>query len=368
MITKFNIRLNIDETGDINLQRCFHDAYGSFPLCYSPYVFQDNKDMGDDYNQDKLDFDIDQFKIDLFNELSNYFTLKTINYKLCETWNFKYIGFSNIEKNHLVCYFNNTKDFFIFYDLESEDVAMKIANEVFVNTFIKNLKRKEEPKNTINLLTAGNAGFELVGQEIAPIILDINQNFNDDFHPVNEIINNSIEENKSGLIILHGKQGTGKTTYIRHLVNTHNRKFILLNNAVMNSFTDPQFIKFLSNQKDSIIIVEDCEQLLKDRKEKSFKNCISSVLNITDGIYSDILKIKIIATFNTDITNIDPALLRKGRLIAKYDFQELSLEKTNNLLKSLNLPESNEPLTLADIYNNEDMSFSDTNCRVTIGL
>ena len=38
-----------------------------------------------------------------------------------------------------------------------------------------------------------------------------------------EIENFLLEDNKSGLIILHGKQGTGKTTYIRHLINLGNR-------------------------------------------------------------------------------------------------------------------------------------------------
>jgi ATP-dependent 26S proteasome regulatory subunit len=72
---------------------------------------------------------------------------------------------------------------------------------------------------------------------------------------------------------------------------------------------------------------------------------------MTDGLYSDILNIKIIATFNSDMTSIDKALLRDGRLISKYEFKELSIDKTNTLLKELGKGESDKPLTLAEIYN-----------------
>ena len=35
---------------------------------------------------------------------------------------------------------------------------------------------------------------------------------------------------------------------------------------------------------------------------------------------------QIIATFNCDLTTIDPALLRKGRLIANYEFNKLDVK------------------------------------------
>ena len=73
-----------------------------------------------------------------------------------------------------------------------------------------------------------------------------------------------------------------------------------------------------------------------------------------DGLLSDVFNIKIIATFNEDIKKVDDALLRKGRLIYRYEFKELSVEKTNKLLKSLKINhEATEPMTLADIFNFE---------------
>ena len=67
---------------------------------------------------------------------------------------------------------------------------------------------------------------------------------------------------------------------------------------------------------------------------------------MTDGLLANALKTKFICTFNTGLDKIDEALLRKGRLKLKYEFEKLDLEKTKALC-----PEAKEPMTLADIYN-----------------
>jgi hypothetical protein len=62
---------------------------------------------------------------------------------------------------------------------------------------------------------------------------------------------------------------------------------------------------------------------------------------------------QIIATFNCDLTKIDPALLRKGRLIANYEFNKLDLESSKILSDKLGFGTESiiEPMTLAEIYN-----------------
>jgi hypothetical protein len=47
------------------------------------------------------------------------------------------------------------------------------------------------------------------------------------------------------------------------------------------------------------------------------------------------LNLQIICTFNTDLTNVDEALLRKGRLIAKYEFKALAEQKSQALSNDL---------------------------------
>mgnify|MGYP006892816854 FL=1 len=65
---------------------------------------------------------------------------------------------------------------------------------------------------------------------------------------------------------------------------------------------------------------------------------------------------QIIATFNCDLASIDPALLRKGRLIANYEFNKLDIESAKTLSDKLGFGRDSvtEPMTLAEIYNQGD--------------
>ena len=95
------------------------------------------------------------------------------------------------------------------------------------------------------------------------------------------------------------------------------------------------------------------------------------LLNITDGLLGECLGIQIIATFNTHVSNIDKALLRKGRLIGLYEFKPLSIQKSKILLEENGNTNSEikQPMTLADIYNTEQTEFSfNNNKRASIGF
>jgi len=80
---------------------------------------------------------------------------------------------------------------------------------------------------------------------------------------------------------------------------------------------------------------------------------------MTDGLLGDGLQLKFICTFNAPIKDIDKALLRKGRLIAKYNFGKLETEKVNRLIMTQNLPmpKAEAPMSLADIFNYQEQGF-----------
>jgi ATP-dependent 26S proteasome regulatory subunit len=89
-----------------------------------------------------------------------------------------------------------------------------------------------------------------------------------------------------------------------------------------------------------------------NREENRFGGAIANILNMSDGLMSDIFNVKFLCTFNTDIDNIDDALLRPGRCYNKYEFKELCEEKTAKLLnKQGHTPKVVKPMTLANIYN-----------------
>lgn len=54
-------------------------------------------------------------------------------------------------------------------------------------------------------------------------------------------------------------------------------------------------------------------------------SAVSSLLNLSDGILSDILKTSVIVTYNCPKQDVDDALKRKGRLQMDYEFSALSI-------------------------------------------
>lgn len=189
---------------------------------------------------------------------------------------------------------------------------------------------------------------------------DLELHYGEGFTDFDEkLIARLIEKNK-GIVMLHGQPGTGKTHYIRRLLQRLSRskkRVILIPKYVLSSLESPDFNQFmLSNFVDQkvIFIIEDSESVITKRTDDGGgrSHLVSTILNITDGILNDIFNIQVILTFNTDLSSIDDALLRKGRLMAKYKFESLSRQQAEKLAKVLKvvLPSDKNIFTLADIY------------------
>ena len=200
--------------------------------------------------------------------------------------------------------------------------------------------------------------------------LDVAKNYNDNFQHENRKIEEFIkQDDEAGLLILHGEKGTGKSTYIRYLISTNpEKKFVYVPSGMVGILSQPNFSSFLMTLQNHIIILEDCEDAIKDRKANGTPAAVSLLLNLTDGLLSDGLGLKFICTFNDDVKNIDEALLRKGRLVSKYEFDLLDTDKANKLLEELYMekyengeydtyPQTNKPLSLANIYHFYDDSY-----------
>jgi ATP-dependent 26S proteasome regulatory subunit len=160
-----------------------------------------------------------------------------------------------------------------------------------------------------------------------------------------------------GIVMFHGPPGTGKTNYIRRLlpIFTKNKKrVIIIPKNILEEVESPTFSTFMVsnfNNSKAVFIIEDAESIIAKRDESGSRSqVISTLLNISDGILNDLYKIQVILTFNTDLQNIDEALLRKGRLIAKHEFGHLSKETAKELCDNLGVSVPSCELTLANIY------------------
>ena len=230
-------------------------------------------------------------------------------------------------------------------------------------------QRKDTQTPKISLLVSTMHGFEIKSMEISRPKLNIEDNYNDDFLPIHQtIIKRLSKKNDKGLVLLHGKPGTGKTSYIRYLISILKKEVIFLPPNMAGAITSPGLISILIDNPNSVFVIEDAENIVIDR-ERNGHSPVSALLNISDGLLSDCLNIQIICSFNTDISKVDSALMRKGRLIAKYEFKELEVPKANALSRKLGFQTTiHSPVTLTAIYNQEEMEFQQKRQVNTIGF
>lgn len=239
-----------------------------------------------------------------------------------------------------------------------------------VTALMKKCRSRERKKEfEINLITRGSYGLELTTMDIKKSKLNIDLMYNDDFAEVDKVICKRLNAKKDkGIVLLHGLPGTGKTTYIRNLIGRVKKKILFLPPGVAGHITDPDFVNILIENPESIVIIEDAENIIMDRS-LSGDSSVSNLLNISDGLLSDFLSVQLICTFNTHISKVDSALLRKGRLIAKYEFGKLSQTKAQKLSDSLQRTVSiAEPMTISEIYNQEVKSFVSDYASTRIGF
>lgn len=219
-------------------------------------------------------------------------------------------------------------------------------------------ERKKSVKQEINLIVRGGEGLELKPMEIKKSKLDLSLLYEDDFAGIDALLCKRLNQNDDkGIVLLHGLPGTGKTTYLRHLIGRIKKRILFLSPGVAGNLTDPVFLQLLIDNPNTVIIIEDAENIIMDRRMNS-GSAVSNLLNISDGLLADFLNVQLICTFNSSVTMVDHALMRKGRLIAKYEFGRLSVEKAQALSHHFGFTrEITTPMTIAEIRNQNEQAF-----------
>jgi hypothetical protein len=250
------------------------------------------------------------------------------------------------------------------------NASPKDFNEV-TSHFTPLAKTRKERENNIALVIQTNRGYDTTTFELPKQKLDIELGYGKGFKPIHEKIIGKLNEPKSkGLVLLHGTPGTGKTHYLKYLASKIKSKRVLFIPPFLADFiTSPEMTPFLIQNAGSVLFIEDAERVITDRNNGG-GNGVSNILNITDGILSDILNIQIVATFNMDKAKIDSALLRKGRLIAEHKFDALPIEDAQALINHLGYEHTaDKPMTLTEIYNLSEVEYkSEDKSRPTIGF
>jgi hypothetical protein len=168
-----------------------------------------------------------------------------------------------------------------------------------------------------------------------------------------------LTQRRSGVSVLFGPPGCGKTTYLRALMAKLLDRcvFYYLPISEFEVLSNPRFVGFWlqesrrHQEKHKLAILEDAEELLLPRDGDS-RARVSNLLNVGDGFLGDHLRLQIIATTNVPMQNLDPAITRPGRLMAAREFPRMNRASALRLAAAKGiaaLPEQ-EDYSLAEIY------------------
>ena len=260
----------------------------------------------------------------------------------------------------------DTVNICVYYTKTLDSDVIELSDKI--NKFI--VEEEDEECSPIYLIVHTRSGFDLEEFDIKNPKIDLELNYGKEFLEVSDKIKTELTKKKNqGLVLLHGEPGTGKTTYIKWLVSQvgKDKKVVFVPPYLTESITSPEFIPFLASIPDSILVIEDAERVVSDRISGNGSSIgVSNILNMTDGILGDIMNIQIVCSFNMNRNKIDPALLRKGRLIAEHKFDSLDKDASNKLIEHLKIDfKTDKPMTLAQIYNiNEEEFLTKENTKI----
>lgn len=144
--------------------------------------------------------------------------------------------------------------------------------------------------------------------------------------------------------IFHGEPGNGKTSLIRALASDFDMNICLLS---LSEMTDKSLRAAINSApSNSIIAIEDFDGSFAVKKRKSNPEAeeslfdaleapltLSGVLNVLDGIVS--LDGNIIILTTNHIENIDPAILREGRIDKKIELPKIDSESVKEYFEGI---------------------------------
>jgi hypothetical protein len=245
---------------------------------------------------------------------------------------------------------------FTTFDVKSNRFSVLIAapkNEefflVFEEWFKKNSTQKTKSKGKVFMLTSTPQGIQTVAVGFAAVPLMLSHYESQAQEKIVRVAKNLKEQWPDGrLTILEGPPGCGKTFLVRSLIaEVPDANFIFVPPSLVRSLGDPSFTSALLAMRDpdadnedflysgpTVLICEDADDILLSRGSDNMSS-ISSLLNLTAGILSDVVDIRIIATTNADKNKIDPAALRNGRLSEYVKVGPLPLEQATSVLNEL---------------------------------
>jgi len=220
-----------------------------------------------------------------------------------------------------------------------QDVIQKIIDMISNNL----VPMRERSRGRVYVIGRGMMGYDFYSLGVASVPLERGNYAGEVLKAYDDaVVDMNTIAPKGRLTIFDGPPGTGKTFLVRALIDAiKDAIFVFVQPGMVDFLASPELIPMLIQKKSSnyvdgpiVFILEDADNILTPRGKDNL-SLISTLLNMTSGILGSMLDIRAIATTNSPKKDIDPALMRPGRLSSHVTVNGLDKAKAREIYKRL---------------------------------